>query len=42
MKITEHIANANGKTLFSFELDSAFKGAEHPGYLQRYRPADGV
>ncbi|RZL17975.1 MAG: methylenetetrahydrofolate reductase [NAD(P)H], partial [Pedobacter sp.] len=26
MKITDHIANANGKTLFSFELLPPIKG----------------
>ena len=33
MKITEHIKNAKGKTLFSFELIAAVKGQQHPEYL---------
>ena len=38
MKITEHIANANGKTLFSFELLPPIKGQSIQGIYNAIDP----
>jgi len=38
MKITEHIANAKGKTLFSFELLPPIKGSSIQGIFNAIDP----